>query len=94
MSSKSIKRKDLALNDKVQVVKELESKTSEKLVAAKFHLSQSQVLQIWNMQEKFLENLIATISIHQENMPEAVLKKMWKRCYCTGSLKLKVEGFN
>ena len=56
MSSKSVKRKDLALSDKVQVMKELENKTSQKLVAAKFHVSRSQVSRIWKTREKILEN--------------------------------------
>ena len=56
MSSKSVKQKDLALSDKVQVIKEPESKTLQKLVAAKFHASQSQVSRIWKTQKKISEN--------------------------------------
>ena len=46
MSRKSIKQKDLLSSDKVLVIKKLKSKTSQKIFAAKFNVSQLQVLQI------------------------------------------------
>ena len=56
MANKPMNRKDLSLGEKVAVIKELESKTSQRVVAEKYNVSQSAILQIWRAREKITDD--------------------------------------
>ena len=58
MANKPMNRKDLSLGEKVAVIKELESKTSQRVVAEKYNVSQSAISQIWRAREN------AAITLH------------------------------
>ena len=50
--------KDLSLGEKVAMIKELESKTSQRVVAEKYNVSQSAISWIWRAREN------AAITLH------------------------------
>ena len=74
MSSKCAKREDLCLSDKVQVIKALESKKSQKIVAAEFNVSQSQVSRIWKAKEKLLLDHRKNINPARKRVRESTQK--------------------
>ena len=56
MANKFMNRKDLSLGEKVAVIKELESKMSQRVVAEKYNVSQSAILRIWRAREKITDD--------------------------------------
>ena len=74
MTSKLGKRKDLCLSDKIQVINELESNTSQTIIAAKFKVSQSQVSRIWKAREKLLESHRKNINPSRKRARESIHK--------------------
>ena len=92
MANKPMNRKDLSLGEKVAVIKELESKTSQRVVAEKYSIMcRNRQFRGYGGHEKRLRTIIATTSIPLENVSEKVRRKMWKTSYYDGSSKPKQE---
>ena len=74
MANKPMNRKDLSLGEKVAVIKELESKTSQRVVAEKYNVSQLAILRIWRAREKITDDHCNNINPSRKRFRESSQK--------------------